>query len=691
MRSLPTNCLLLLLTVGVSLAGELPDAPPVVAKPDAFKTLVNPACSHCRDEAKRRAVELKPEDRVLAWTRGYSNGGAIPIRFFLNPYRVISDSYGVFVYDPDAGYARGFAPSYEFRFHGWRNGVMVMKHKDGTLYSCLTGLAFEGPKRGTRLKPVPTVVSDWGWWLEKYPDAVAYHMFDKYQPVDLPAGENPDAVKSRSKPDPRLKPNEEVLGVWTGKAARAYPVDLLEKSGFIADDIGGESIIVLWEPKTRTASAYRPVASQPRKFKGPEPDATGASKLDEGIPTTDGKTVVPARKATLGLAPKDSVGRFQDAETKSFWDVAGRCVDGELKGYTLDWVDSVQVKWFAWAAEYPDTSVHEGKSPAPPTAAEANKSVKAIAGTAEFLRLLPKPFATVKGVDAKARTVSLLIDGEKEAKSWPLEPDAEVKVGGWWGRLEQFKPGDRVWAWLKLDRKKNPVSIVMLADDLTEFDMHGILRDKDAKPRFTPAEIEAKRTSQRAWLRKQWTEEGLPGTLTFHHVFSGELELTLDHEAMRWGRSLNAGDTVHLQADPPIKAVVKAVTPWRDRTVIRLVVGELESSELKIGQRLHLKMTPPPEAIETSVYPPDIGRPRTRAERIEWFLASTYCTCGVSKDICTGHFYTLSSCNPNGCGMPNHRREELGKMIDEGKTDRQIFDSLLKEVGPLLLRPHLKP
>ena len=173
---------------------------PVVAKPDAFKTLVNPACSHCRDEAKRRAVELKPEDRVLAWTRGYSNGGAIPIRFFLNPYRVISDSYGVFVYDPDAGYARGFAPSYEFRFHGWRNGVMVMKHKDGTLYSCLTGLAFEGPKRGTRLKPVPTMVSDWGWWLEKYPDAVAYHMFDKYQPVDLPAGENPDAVKSRSKP-----------------------------------------------------------------------------------------------------------------------------------------------------------------------------------------------------------------------------------------------------------------------------------------------------------------------------------------------------------------------------------------------------------------------------------------------------------------------------------------------------------
>lgn len=700
MRSLALMVSILPLAVGVCAAADPPAPPPVVARPDAFKTLVNPACSHCRDEAKRRAVELKAGDRVLAWTRGYSDGGAIPIRFFLNPYRVISDSYGVFVYDPDAGYARGFAPSYEFRFHGWRNGVMVMKHTDGTLYSCLSGVAFEGPKKGTRLTPVPTVVSDWGWWLDKYPDAVAYHMFDKYKPVELPSEENPDSVKSRGKPDPRLKAADEVLGVWTGKAARAYPVEALEKSGLIADEVGGDPLVVLWEPKTRTASAYRPLASQPRKYKGPAPDATGASKPDAGVPTPAGTPVVAARKLTLALTPKDAAGRFRDAETKSSWDVAGRCVDGELKGYTLEWVDGVQVKWFAWAAEYPDSSLYEARppapqpppQPAPPTPAEANKTVKEVAGTAEFLRLLPKPFATVKGTDAKARTVTLLLDGETDAKTWPLEPDAEVKVGGWWGRLDQFKSGDRVWAWLKLDRKKNPVSVVMLADAATEWDMHASLRAKEGeKPTFAPAEVEAKRTAQKAWLRKRWADEGLPGTLTFLHVFSGELELALDHEAMRWGRSLDAGDTVHLQADPPIRAVVKAVTPWRERTVLRLVVGELESSELKIGQRLAVKMAAPAEAVEASEYPPDMGRERSRAERVEWFLASTYCTCGVSKDVCTGHFYTLASCNPNGCGLPNSRRKAIGKMIDDGLTDRQVLDALLKKEGPLLLRPHLMP
>ena len=102
-------------------------------------------------------------------------------------------------------------------------------------------------------------------------------------------------------------------------------------------------------------------------------------------------------------------------------------------------------------------------------------------------------------------------------------------------------------------------------------------------------------------------------------------------------------------------------------------------------------MTPPPASVEENPLPPDLGRERSGAERVEWFLASTYCTCAVSKDVCTGHFYTLASCNPNGCGMPNRRRDELGKMMDRGMTDRQILDELLQQYGPLLLRPHLRP
>jgi hypothetical protein len=323
----------------------------IIVKPDAFQTLVNPQCSHCKDEAKRRAAELRDDDRVLSWTRGYSDGGAIPMRFFLSPYRVISDSYGVFVYDPDAGYARGYAPSYNFRFHGWRNGVMVMKHKDGTLYSCLTGLAFEGPKKGTRLKAIPTLTSDWGVWLKQYPNAVAYHMFDKYQPVDLPKSLNDDSRRSRLAVDDRLPADAAVLGVWTGKHARAYPIDSLAKTGLIEEKIDGGTCYVVWQPKTNTASAFLGEASAPRKYEGPHPNEDGEAPPDK-------EPEGPKKPITLQLDIKNPAGPFVDKETGSRWDVAGRAVEGELKGWTLTWLDSTQVKWFAWAAEYPQSSIY---------------------------------------------------------------------------------------------------------------------------------------------------------------------------------------------------------------------------------------------------------------------------------------------------------------------------------------------
>jgi RNA polymerase sigma factor (sigma-70 family) len=305
----------------------------LIASPEAFATLVKPECSHCRDEARRRAAELRDKDRVLCWLRGDYDGGAIPLRFFLNAHRVISDKYGVFVYDPDAGYARGFAPSLAFRFHGWRNGIMVMQHTNGTLYSGLSGRAFAGPGKGSRLQPVPTLVSAWGFWLERYPGTLAYRMDQEYQPVDLPTAVHKDSCHSRARPDKRLPIATPVLGVVEGTHARAYPLDLLAKAGLIRDTVEDQPRVLLWDPATRTAVAYRPVASPPR--------------FDPA----------PPRPLTIDLAPKGAAAPFLDQETGSRWDIAGRAIEGDLKGWTLAWLDGVQVKWFAWAEEYPETSI----------------------------------------------------------------------------------------------------------------------------------------------------------------------------------------------------------------------------------------------------------------------------------------------------------------------------------------------
>ena len=41
--------------------------------------------------------------------------------------------------------------------------------------------------------------------------------------------------------------------------------------------------------------------------------------------------------------------------------------------------------------------------------------------------------------------------------------------------------------------------------------------------------------------------------------------------------------------------------------------------------------------------------------------------------------------------MPNHVRKIIAGKIDKGLTDRQIFEELLKEQGPEMIRPHLLP
>jgi hypothetical protein len=384
-----------------------------------------------------------------------------------------------------------------------------------------------------------------------------------------------------------------------------------------------------------------------------------------------------------------------------------------------------------------------------PCSAQTNKKAeerfKEIAGTAEFLRSVPKRFAILQAADPAHDRVTLLVEGESVPKVWPLAADAEIKVAGWWGRLDQFAAGDRVWAWFKTDRQKKPVAISMLADELSEQDIHDaktkvVVRDADsltikrtnraatklkldiAKAEFyqgamkstpsllrageqvfvqttaggvrlmlDPAAFEVRRSAQKAQLRKRWIDEGLPGTVTFLHIFSGEMEFILDHEAMRWGRALKVGDKVTLQTSPPIPGVVKQVHPWRERTELRLVVNGVDQADLVLGQRIKLRLPVPSIEVENSPLPPDLGQRRDKTERVEWFLASIYCTCGIAGDTCTGHFYTLSSCNPNGCGMPNSMRQVIAEHIDKGLNDQQIFEVLLKEHGLGLLRQHLMP
>jgi hypothetical protein len=596
---------------------------------------------------------------------------------------------------------------------------MVMKGQDGTLYSCLTGKAFQGPRFGHRLEPRTTLVTDWGFWHKRYPQALAFAMFDKYRPAELPTAVNEDSRKCRGPADGRLPADTMVLGVWDGQHARAYPLDVLEKAGVLYDTVKDKARVVFWYGPTRTAAAYQPAVFVRGRSGG---------YIGEG---------------SFKVDPKGGAAPFVDRRTGGHWDITGRGVGG---GPMLAWLDSVQVKWFAWAAEYPETSIY-GKEAARPDHKPLTPKSRDAAGPLGNLDVKSRRFGILKATDPQRRRITLVLDGETEPKEWPLRPGAEVWHAGWWGRLDQLTAGDRVWVWFETDRGKGgPLAVALLADELSEQDLYAPVKVKavnapgtltletaqggkpaartvelakaevfrgDARaPRdslkagervyvqttgegarliLDPAAFEKRRSAQKAALRKRWAEEGLPGTLIFSHPRRREVELMLDHEAMRWGRSLGPGDKVTLLAPRPVPAVVRQLRPWRERTQLLLQV-EGSDEGLTVGRRVALKRAAPPADAEDRL-PAGLDRGRARAERIEWLAASVYCPCKM-HDGCAGHFFTLAACNSgpdNPCGTAKRIREDVAGMIDKGRTDRQVFERLLEVYGAKLLRPHMLP
>jgi len=316
--------LLVLATVsGLAAAGSRE----VLAKPGLYKSLTEPPCSYCSTQHRKSVV--RNDDRVMAWLRGAHNGGAIPLRHFLAAPRVINDTYGLFFYDPDGGYVSAFHKDYGYEFHGWRGGVMVVKGKDGTLWSALSGRAFEGPQKGKKLQRVPSMMTDWGYWLMLHPESTAYDLFDgkRYVTADLPGEMSVEAKESMGQVDARLQPLALVMGVEAGGQAKAFPLETNKERACYTDMVGGESVAVFWYQPTRTAVAWN-------------------GQLG------DRKLTFYANESSPETAP------FKDKETGTRWTLAGRAVDGPLKGKELAWVNSVQCRWYAWAMEYPETMLH---------------------------------------------------------------------------------------------------------------------------------------------------------------------------------------------------------------------------------------------------------------------------------------------------------------------------------------------
>lgn len=213
-----------------------------------------------------------------------------------------------------------------------------------TWWQQASGKAIVGKMTGSQLEFLPASIISWEQFKQSHPDAsvlsretgysrnYGVNPYVGYDNINRP----PFLYFGPSTPD-QLAPTARVLTVDLNGEAVAYPYDVMAEVNVVNDTVGGQDIVVLWQPGV-------------------------ASALDTNRTATGrdvGTVVIFSRE--LNGETLDFVfegGQIQDQNTGSVWNVLGEAVSGKLAGERLVPVVAINHFWFSWAAFKPETRVY---------------------------------------------------------------------------------------------------------------------------------------------------------------------------------------------------------------------------------------------------------------------------------------------------------------------------------------------
>ncbi len=225
-----------------------------------------------------------------------------------------------------------------------RNSDLVMwDRQTESWWQQVTGEAIVGELTGRKLQMLPATIVSWEEFKQQFPQGQVLSRDTGHSRL---YGNNPYAGYDKAdeppflfegKLDGRLPPKERVVTVNVAGEDVAYPFSLLAKEGVITDSVGGQPIVVFFDPGTASALDASTIAAS---------RDVGATAVYQ--PQIDG------RRLTFSWRNEG----FVDAETGSRWTVLGRAIEGPLVGKQLEPIVHGNHFWFAWAAFKPDTRIY---------------------------------------------------------------------------------------------------------------------------------------------------------------------------------------------------------------------------------------------------------------------------------------------------------------------------------------------
>jgi hypothetical protein len=312
-----------------------------------------PPLDHPRFERTGDVDWLDDDEQVLALRVG-EEMRAYPVQIMLF-HEIVNDTVGgvpvavtycplcnsALAYDRRAaGRVLSFGTSGKLYF----SDLVMYDRQTRSLWPQIEGRAVAGVLTGTELDAHPVATISWQQWKESAPDG---WVLSRRTGFNRGYGINPYVQEDDRATWPGMYwgpvdnrmalMKQPVIGIRSDTDDLAVDADLVRRQRVLPTTVGGEEVVLWWEPGARSSLERLHVGE------GRDVGTTGVFW-----------PVVRGQSLHFRPGPEG----FVDAETGSTWDVLGVAVDGPLAGERLRPVQHVSTFWFAWAAYRPDTRVH---------------------------------------------------------------------------------------------------------------------------------------------------------------------------------------------------------------------------------------------------------------------------------------------------------------------------------------------
>jgi len=239
----------------------------------------------------------------------------------------------------------------EFEVSGFlRNSNMVMFDRETeSWWQQLMGDAIVGKFAGAELDIIPSMIISVEEFFESYPNGQILSKETGYEKTMERYGTNPyyhyDSISKNpysrffnaDSVDGRLPAMARVIDIQDDGKYKIYPFTAVAKEGVINDKFESKNIVIFYLSGTVSNMDERELAQ-----------SKDVGSVTAFNPMVDGKILIFSKKGDV----------FVDDQSKSKWDITGKCINGKMKGKQLFIEPHSNHFAFSWLAFYPDSEIY---------------------------------------------------------------------------------------------------------------------------------------------------------------------------------------------------------------------------------------------------------------------------------------------------------------------------------------------